>query len=392
MLPRGTVQAAHIWKRFRSERRRSLKSDLRMIRARARGFETVDRWRWALRDIDFTAEPGESIGLVGANGSGKSTLLKILTRVMYPYAGAVNVSGRVGALIEVSSGIHPQLSGRENVYLYGSLLGLRRSDVTKRFDEIVEFAEVGPAIDRLVKYYSSGMKMRLGFSVAAFLEPDVLLVDEVLAVGDSAFQQRCLDRMRDVLAQGTTLVFVSHDLGAVEATCSRGIWLSGGVISAEGEISETLAAYRRDVEQAAEVGPISSGPVTLRKIQIEGEDGKVPTTQGPLTVAAVFESEEPRVVRLYLGFSEGTSALIFLLHREWELSPGETQVRCSIDHLPLPRGRYYLWLNLFRKGDLIPWRPVAHFDVAGPLLDRAPRAVIRLSPVHVEAKWEVEAS
>jgi ABC-type polysaccharide/polyol phosphate transport system ATPase subunit len=390
MLPKGTIQSAHIWKRFRRDRKSVISAGLERVRDRRHPAD--DRWRWALRDIDFTASPSESIGLVGANGSGKSTLLKILTRVMYPYAGAVNVSGRVGALIEVSSGIHPQLSGRENVYLYGSLLGLKRRDVARRFDDIVEFAEVGPAIDRLVKYYSSGMKMRLGFSVAAFLEPDVLLVDEVLAVGDAAFQQRCLDRMRDVLAQGTTLVFVSHDLGAVEATCSRGLWLSNGVVRADGEITETLAAYRRDVEQAAEIGPASSGPVTLRKVQIEGPEGKTPTTQGPLTVTTVFESEEPRVVRLYLGFSEGTSALIFLLHREWEIGAGETEVRCTIDHLPLPRGRYYLWLNLFRKGDLIPWRPVAHFDVTGPLLDRAPRAVIRLSPVHVDARWEVEAT
>lgn len=389
MLPRGTIQSAHIWKRFRKERKSLLVSELERLRARGKRAPD-DRWRWALRDIDFTASPSESIGLVGANGSGKSTLLKILTRVMYPYAGAVNVAGRVGALIEVSSGIHPQLSGRENVYLYGSLLGLKRRDVAKRFDDIVEFAEVGPAIDRLVKYYSSGMKMRLGFSVAAFLEPDVLLVDEVLAVGDAAFQQRCLDRMRDVLAQGTTLVFVSHDLGAVEATCSRGIWLSGGVIKADGEISETLGAYRRAVEEAAEIGPGSTGPVSLRKVQIEGEGGGAPTTQGPLTVTTVLDSEERRIVRFFLGFSEGTSALIFLLQRELELAEGETEVRCSIDHLPLPRGRYYLWLNLFRKGDVIPWRPVAHFDVSGPALDRTPRAVIRLSPVHVEATWDIE--
>ena len=181
------------------------------------------RWRWALRDIDFDVAPGESVGLVGSNGSGKSTLLKILHRVMYPYAGSVEVVGRVGALIEVRSGIHPQLTGRENIVpVRLAPRAWPPTAVASRFDEIVAFAELEQAIDRQVKFYSSGMQMRLGFAVAAFLEPDVLLVDEVLAVGDAAFQQRCLDRMRYVLTQGTTLVLVSHDLAAVEATCARG--------------------------------------------------------------------------------------------------------------------------------------------------------------------------
>lgn len=200
--PKGTIEAAEVWKRFRSDDRPSyLQDQLSRVSDRMRG-RSRPSYRWALSDIGCRAGPSESWGLVSANGAGKSTLLKILSRVMYPTAGAVNVTGRVGALIEVRAGISPLLTGRENIYLTGSIMGLKRRDVARRFDEIVAFAELEEAVDRQVKYYSSGMQMRLGFGVAAFLQPDVLLVDEVLAVGDATFQQRCLERIRAVLAEG----------------------------------------------------------------------------------------------------------------------------------------------------------------------------------------------
>ncbi len=201
--------------------------------------------------MDLVSEPGDATGIVGNNGSGKSTFLKILAGVMDQYAGRVEVAGRIGALIEVRGGIHPELTGRENVYLYGTLLGLKRADIVRQFDEIVAFGELEGAIDRQVKFYSSGMGMRLGFSVAAFLEPDVLLVDEVLAVGDASFQQRCLAKMRDVLNNGTSLVFVSHDLASVEAICNRGIWMQNGVVQADAPVAETLSYYRQAIEQVA---------------------------------------------------------------------------------------------------------------------------------------------
>jgi ABC-type polysaccharide/polyol phosphate transport system ATPase subunit len=244
MPPKGSVIARHIWKRFSPDPQRWLLRDrmsqfgqwLRGRRHRA--------WRWALRDVTLTAGPGESVGILGVNGSGKSTFLKILARIMYPYAGQVELYGRVAGLIEIRAGIHPDLTGRENVFVYGSLLGLRRAEVARRFDEIVQFAELPDAIERQAKFYSSGMQMRLAFSVAAFLQPDILLVDEVLAVGDAAFQEKCLDRMRTLLGQGTTLIFVSHDLTAVEALCRRGMWLHGGVVEAIGPCRDVLAAYR----------------------------------------------------------------------------------------------------------------------------------------------------
>lgn len=391
MLPEGTIHAEHLWKRFRSDRRRSMwRDELSRARDTLLRRPQDSRWRWALSDIDFRAEPGDSIGLVGTNGSGKSTLLKILTQVMYPYAGRLSVEGRVGALIEVSSGIHPLLTGRENTYLYGSLLGLRRKEVARRFDEIVAFAEIEGAIDRMVKFYSSGMRMRLGFAVAAFLDPDVLLVDEVLAVGDASFQQKCLDRMRDVLNEGATLMFVSHDLASVQATCSRGIWLHQGVTQVDGPIDEAIGSYRRFIEETAEALPLVSGPVSVRKVEVTGAAGQVPRTQDPLEIRVVLESEESRSAQVFFGISEGPATPIFSLRRDLHLVAGQNELACHIAHLPLPRGRYFLWMSVYRSGEIVAWHPAAHFDVAGADLDKAPRGVVRLAPVHVETRWELD--
>ncbi len=391
MRPSGTIEVNHLWKRFRADRRRrKMRDEVARARARLRG-QTDLGWRWALRDVELKVAPGESVGLIGTNGSGKSTLLKLISRVMYPYAGGVEVEGRVGALIEVSSGIHPELTGRENTFLFGSLLGLPRRKVAERFDEIVSFAELESAIDRQVKFYSSGMKMRLGFAVAAFLEPEVLLVDEVLAVGDASFQQKCLDRMRAVLAQGTTLVFVSHDLAAVEATCTRGLWLETGIVQADAPIAEALGCYRRAIEETAESGPALDGLVKVLKVEIKGDTSGPPKSHGSLNLRLVLATEAARGGNLYLGVSEGPATPIFSLSRDVYLSPGETDVRITVRRLPLPRGRYYLWIGMFQKQrDLLAWHPAAHFDVDGPLLDPAPRGIVRLAPVYVDTGWELE--
>jgi ABC-type polysaccharide/polyol phosphate transport system ATPase subunit len=392
MLPSGSISATHVWKRFHADRRRKLLRDqVHHLSARLRG-EGGRGWRWALRDVDLIAAPGESVGLIGSNGSGKSTLLKILTRVMYPHTGSVQVVGRVGALIEVRAGIHPDLTGRENIQLYGTLLGLDRRRIRERFDEIVAFAELEDAIDRQLKFYSSGMQMRLGFAVAAFLEPDILLVDEVLAVGDASFQQRCLERMRGVLNHGTTLVFVSHDLAAVEATCSRGVWLDQGIVRSDGPVREVVSAYRQSVEAVAESRTEVGGELRLLKAEVSGPGGGPPTTQATLDVQLVIESPGVRTGRLYIGVSEGTATPIFILRRDIQLGPGETTARCAVRSLPLPRGRFYLWVGMFEGGkrDPLPWHPATSFDVAGPSLDAAPKGIVRLAPVHVDAAWDVE--
>jgi lipopolysaccharide transport system ATP-binding protein len=198
---------------------------------------------WALRDVSFRVEPGEVLGIVGRNGAGKSTLLKVLSRITEPTAGRVELYGRVASLLEVGTGFHPELTGRENIFLNGALLGMRRAEIARKFDEIVAFAEIERFIDTPVKRYSSGMYVRLAFAVAAHLEPDILVVDEVLAVGDFEFQKRCLGKMHDVTQRGRTVLFVSHNLHAVKSLCHRAILLERGVIEKEGDSAGVVQSY-----------------------------------------------------------------------------------------------------------------------------------------------------
>jgi len=390
-LPDGTIAATHIWKRFRADPvRASMRARAKQVKRRLQG-KGKRGWRWALEDVDLVARPGESVGLVGVNGSGKSTLLKILTRVMYPYAGRMQVGGRVGALIEVRAGIHPELTGRENIHLYGTLLGLSRRKVADRFDEIVDFAQLDEAIDRQVKFYSSGMQMRLGFGVAACLDPHVLLVDEVLAVGDSSFQQRCLERMRSMLVDGTTLVFVSHDLAAVEGISDRTVWLHHGRVERDGPTRQVLRSYRESLEQVAELGPSADGVVRVVKAHVTGPGRSMVRTQERAEIMIVLRSISPSSGRICIGCSEGPASPIFLLRHDVHLpDDDEVVMRCVIERLPLPRGRYYLWVGVFvARGELLGWQPVTHFDVTGPDLDAGPAGIARLSPIHVAARWEV---
>jgi lipopolysaccharide transport system ATP-binding protein len=205
---------------------------------------------WALRDISFDVAHGDVVGIIGRNGSGKSTLLKILSRIVEPTAGLVDLEGRVGSLLEVGTGFHPDLTGRENVFLSGAILGMRRAEIAAKFDEIVEFAEVDRFIDTQVKHYSSGMYMRLAFSVAAHLEPDILVVDEVLAVGDAAFQKKCLGKMGTVARHGRTVLFVSHNMGAVVSLCSRAILLDAGRLVLDADPMTVAARYQASLASA----------------------------------------------------------------------------------------------------------------------------------------------
>lgn len=199
---------------------------------------------WALHDVSFSAQPGERLGVIGRNGAGKSTLLKILSRITEPTTGRFKTNGRVSSLLEVGTGFHPELSGRENIFLNGAILGMSRGDIKKKFDEIVAFAEIEKFLDTPVKRYSSGMYVRLAFSVAAHLEPEILIVDEVLAVGDGAFQKKCLGKMEDVGKEGRTVIFVSHNLSAVRRLCNRGLWLEGGRLVESADAIETIERYQ----------------------------------------------------------------------------------------------------------------------------------------------------
>src|SRR5690606_34047415 len=205
---------------------------------------------WALKDVSFEVRSGEVVGFVGRNGAGKSTLLKILSRITEPTRGEVRLRGRVGSLLEDGTGFHPELSGRENVYLNGAILGMRRVEINRKFDEIVDFAEIGQFIDTPVKHYSSGMYVRLAFAVAAHLEPEILIVDEVLSVGDASFQRKCIGKMSDVAGHGRTVLFVSHNMTAVQALCSRVIVLQAGEMVADTTPTAAVRAYMESVSDA----------------------------------------------------------------------------------------------------------------------------------------------
>ena len=222
----------------------------KLLRGQATSAAELDETIWALKDVSFQIKSGEVVGIIGRNGVGKSTLLKILAGITDPTEGYADIYGRVGSLLEVGTGFHPELTGRENIYLNGAILGMKKAEIERKLDEIVAFAEIDKFLDTPVKHYSSGMHVRLAFSVAAHLEPEILLVDEVLAVGDMAFQRKCLGKMDDVAQAGRTVVFVSHNMGLLQTLCQRGIFLQQGAVDTDGTITEAVDAYLQTLEQA----------------------------------------------------------------------------------------------------------------------------------------------
>lgn len=258
---------------------------------------------WALKDVSFDVKPGEVVGIIGQNGAGKSTLLKVLSRITEPTLGEVEVYGRIGSLLEVGTGFHPELSGRENVYMSGALLGMRRAEIEHKFDEIVAFSGVEKFIDMPIKRYSSGMNVRLGFAVAAHLEPEILLVDEVLAVGDAAFQRRCLGKMEDVAKEGRTVLFVSHNMIALQSLCQRAIWLHQGQVRESGPTAPVVANYLKQTTDSANLthqiwldSAVAPGNdmVHLHSVRIETmDDSPLITMQTPLQVTIEYWNHVP---------------------------------------------------------------------------------------------------
>jgi lipopolysaccharide transport system ATP-binding protein len=315
----------------------------------------------ALDDIDFTVAQGESFGIIGHNGAGKSTLLKILARVTPPTSGEVHLRGRVGALLEVGTGFHPELTGRENIYLNGAILGMRRGEIKAKFDEIVDFAEIEQFIDTPVKRYSSGMHLRLAFAVAAHLEPEILIVDEVLAVGDLAFQEKCVGRMERVAGEGRTVLFVSHNLTAVQNLCSRAMLLSKGRKIAEGTTSDVIGEYvsglQADTASDLRERTDREGDGRFRFDSIRFVSGgisvDVPTTGSDLEIILSYSARDDRPV-LYptVGIAIYTVFGSRILQLQSDLAgqsfrelPPSGTITCKIPRLPLPAGRYTV--NLF---------------------------------------------
>lgn len=251
-------------------------------------------YHWALRDLNFTLRPGESLGIIGPNGSGKTTTLKILSKVTHPTSGTMQVKGRMSALIELGAGFHPDLSGRENIFLNGTILGMSRAEIRRRFAEIVDFAGIGGYLDTPVKRYSSGMYARLGFAIAAYVDPQILLVDEVLAVGDYAFQMKCHARMDKLRESGTALIFVSHNFEAVRRVCDRGLVLYQGNPIFQGSASDAIVAYSDAVRQAARQSKVnlSSGGLSQKVMTFEAEIKQVQMLTTAHEPAKTFESGE----------------------------------------------------------------------------------------------------
>ncbi|NJM27000.1 MAG: ABC transporter ATP-binding protein, partial [Bacteroidia bacterium] len=246
---------------------------------------------FALNDISFDVHRGESVGIIGRNGAGKSTLLKILSRITPPSSGKIVTRGRIASLLEVGTGFHPELTGRENVYFNGSLLGMKRKEIASKFDEIVDFSGVEKFLDTPLKHYSSGMQLRLAFAVAAFLEPEILVIDEVLAVGDAEFQKKCLGKMEDVTRSGRTILFVSHNMAAVENLCRKGVLLGGGKIVEQGPIQKVIGTYQQqltqEVSQRWSRRKPASAPMSFESIEVD-----VAGTQPSMKLALKIKSRQ----------------------------------------------------------------------------------------------------
>jgi len=342
--------------RVQQRRARTLK-DVVLLRDRDRAADV-----WALRDVSFAVEPGTALGLVGRNGSGKSTLLRIVARIIKPTSGRVETGGRIGTLLELGAGFHPDFTGRENVFLNGSILGLKRAYIREKLDEIVAFAELDEFIDAPVRTYSSGMYMRLGFSVASHLNADILLLDEVFAVGDGAFQRKCLERILEFKRGGGTIVFVSHDAAAVERLCERTILLSQGRVAFDGPTHEALTQYhglladeRDPAELAVGLSEWGSGEARITGIRVCGRDGderKELVAGEPLslrlTLVAERALEPPRLSYELRDDADRLLAGGGLDARQlgWPDGVGELAARFDVEELPLAEGRFHFGLSL----------------------------------------------
>ena len=353
----------------------------RALRARPASDAHQDRMLWALRDVSFEIGDGEIIGIVGRNGSGKSTLLKILSRITEPTTGRAVVTGRVGSLLEVGTGFHPELTGRENVYVNGAILGMRRREIAQKFDEIVAFAEVDRFIDTPVKHYSSGMQMRLAFAVAAHLQPNILLVDEVLAVGDAEFQRRCLGKMKDVSREGRTVLLVSHQMGQIRRLCQRVLWLDRGTLKHAGPVGETIHRYESAILDGG--GDVAPGHC-FGRWEIAGGGHTLRDGNRPFTIRIAVDLSEPVTRGHYgVGLVDDQDAVV----AGWAFEPlalpaGRHELDVTVASLPIRPGVYRVSFALFNSGNnLTGGRLIEKWIASPPLtLDVAPVA-------HPQDEW-----
>jgi len=357
----AAVTLEGVWKKFRlGERHDSLRdlvpAAISRLFSRKRQDELDATEFWAVKDVSFSVAPGESLGIIGPNGAGKSTALKLLTRILRPTRGSCRIQGRVGAIIEVAAGFHPELTGRENVFLQGAIMGMKRDYISSRFDDIAAFAGIEKFIDTPIKRYSSGMQARLGFSIAAHMEPDVLLVDEVLSVGDISFQARCMERMEQQIKDGVTVVFVSHNLQAVASLCKRSVVLGGGELQYDGPVEGAIDAYLR-ASQAGSRRADTDLRFTVESLEFTTTDGGpahtiVPHTPCVLRATVVCHADAPPVTFGFefertrdLFYCYGVSAEDIGVERR-QLRPGERAVVELRLVAHFARGHYRVNLNV----------------------------------------------
>jgi lipopolysaccharide transport system ATP-binding protein len=371
----------------------------------------TDEHIWALDGVSFEVSPGEIVGIIGANGAGKSTLLKILSRITEPTEGRAELHGRVGSLLEVGTGFHPELTGRENVFLNGAILGMSRSEIEQKLGDIVEFAGVERFMETPLKRFSSGMAVRLGFAVAAYLEPEILIVDEVLAVGDLAFQERCIGKMKAVASRGRTVLFVSHNMSAILALCDRGIWLDGGKIAYGGSAAEAVARY---VEASRLSGGSSlpesadrrgSGALRVTRVRLEDDEGApISAPQTGQTVRFVLDYDarpdadlSELTVNITLA-QQGSRGLVSFMSQvsgaDLHDVPRAGSVVCMVAELPLMPGHYNVLYSCLLGRELADkvWQAgslvVSEGDYFGT--GKLPPNSDYYGPVLVRHAWSVE--
>ncbi len=358
---------------------------------------------WALKDVSFEIQRGDCIGIIGRNGAGKSTLLKILSRITEPTTGQITINGRVASLLEVGTGFHPELTGRENVYLNGAILGMSKIEIKNKFDEIVEFAEIEKFLDTPVKRYSSGMYVRLAFAVAAHLEPEILIVDEVLAVGDAAFQRKCLGKMDDVAKQGRTVVFVSHNMGVMQTLCKRGILLQQGTVIADGTASATVTTYLEILEKAASQNLLErterggNGRVRLAHMEITtGESFRVTNLATGRPARFIFHTTGilPRMSCCFTIYDQLGQPVTFFdsaMSSQEDLINPENGAKfvCEIDELLLIPGRYRINAALMCDGEYEDdVKSVTFFEVEeGKIRDRPVLTEHGYGSILIQHRW-----